>query len=44
MVDDRSGSPYDYANYLAFLKNLTLAVAASSGGRSGVTVTLPVSY
>ncbi|CAK7221304.1 hypothetical protein SBRCBS47491_004482 [Sporothrix bragantina] len=44
VADDRSGSPEDYANYPAFLRNLKLALLASSGGRSGVTVTLPVSY
>ncbi len=43
-ADDRSGRPEDFANFPIFIRNLKRAVASSSGGRSGVTITVPVSY
>lgn len=43
-ADDRSGRPEDLTNFPVFISNLKLALASSSGGRDGLTITLPVSY
>ncbi len=40
---DRSGKGIDYANFPAFLENLKRSLSAS-GGRDGLSVTLPASY
>lgn len=42
-ADDRSGRASDFANFPSLVKNLKAALL-SSGGRSGLSVTLPVSY
>jgi chitinase len=42
-ADDRSGRPEDFANFSSFLKNLKAALK-QSGGRDGLSITLPASY
>ncbi|QUC21794.1 uncharacterized protein UV8b_06035 [Ustilaginoidea virens] len=41
---ERGGQDADYANYPDFMKNLKAALNAGSGGRNGLTATLPVSF
>lgn len=43
-ADDRAGRPADFENFPIFIRNLKTALATSSGGRNGLTLTLPVSY
>ncbi len=40
----RGGRPEDFANYPVFLRNLKAALTSSSGGRSGLSMALPLSY
>jgi GH18 family chitinase len=42
-ADDRSGQPEDFANFPTFIANLKSHLK-STGGRSGVSITLPASY
>jgi chitinase len=42
-VTDRSGRPEDFANYPKFIANLKQALSGT-GGRDGLSVTLPASY
>lgn len=41
---DRGGSDVDFANFPKFMKNLKAALDAGSGGRNGISITLPVSF
>lgn len=41
---DRGGKEDDYANFPQFMKNLKAALDAGSGGRNGISITLPVSF
>ncbi|KAL6855621.1 hypothetical protein ACO1O0_006773 [Amphichorda felina] len=41
---DRGGTGADYANFPRFMQNLKAALDASSGGRNGISVTVPVSF
>ncbi|KAK4238206.1 killer toxin subunits alpha/beta [Achaetomium macrosporum] len=41
---ERGGTAADYANFPRFLQNLRAALHGGSGGRNGLTVTLPVSF
>ncbi|PGH27694.1 hypothetical protein AJ80_00709 [Polytolypa hystricis UAMH7299] len=43
VAEDRSGRPEDFANFPIFLKNLKTALRGT-GGRDGLTITLPASY
>jgi GH18 family chitinase len=43
VAEDRSGRPEDYKNFPSFIANLKRALKAS-GGRDGLTITLPASY
>ncbi|KAF7183510.1 hypothetical protein CNMCM7691_003789 [Aspergillus felis] len=43
VADDRSGRPEDYKNLPILLKNLK-AVLKNTGGRDGLSITLPASY
>ncbi|KAL4875746.1 hypothetical protein BJY04DRAFT_223740 [Aspergillus karnatakaensis] len=43
VADDRSGRPEDYKNFPSFIANLKKALKAS-GGRDGLTLTLPASF
>ncbi|KAL4867514.1 hypothetical protein BDV12DRAFT_198207 [Aspergillus spectabilis] len=43
VADDRSGRPEDYENFPSFIANLKKALKAS-GGRDGLTLTLPASF
>ncbi|KAF7137044.1 hypothetical protein CNMCM5793_006895 [Aspergillus hiratsukae] len=43
VADDRSGRPEDFKNFPKFLANLKKALKAS-GGRDGLSITLPASY
>lgn len=42
-ADDRSGRPEDFVNFPIFVANLKSHLT-STGGRNGVTVTIPASY
>lgn len=42
-ADDRSGKAKDFANFPAFIANLKSHLL-STGGRSGLSITLPASY
>ena len=42
--EDRGGAKADFANYPRFMKNLKAALNAGSGGRNGLSVTVPVSF
>jgi len=42
-ADDRSGREEDFANLPTFMKNLKAGMKAT-GGRDGLTITLPASY
>jgi GH18 family chitinase len=41
---DRSGRAEDFANFPTFIQNLKLALISSSGGRSGLSITVPVAF
>ncbi|KAK1767907.1 killer toxin subunits alpha/beta [Phialemonium atrogriseum] len=41
---DRGGNAADYDNFPKFMKNLKAALDAGSGGRNGISITLPVSF
>ncbi|KAL4775859.1 hypothetical protein BDW60DRAFT_225034 [Aspergillus nidulans var. acristatus] len=43
VADDRSGRPEDFENFPKFIANLKKALKAS-GGRDGLSITLPASY
>ncbi|KAL3457177.1 glycoside hydrolase family 18 protein [Aspergillus heterothallicus] len=43
VADDRSGRPVDFRNFPKLLKNLKAALKAT-GGRDGLSITLPASY
>ncbi|KAL4744802.1 hypothetical protein BDW72DRAFT_199248 [Aspergillus terricola var. indicus] len=43
VADDRSGRPEDFENFPKFMANLKKALKAS-GGRDGLSITLPASY
>ncbi|KAL4962959.1 glycoside hydrolase family 18 protein [Aspergillus stella-maris] len=43
VADDRSGRPEDFENFSTLLKNLKSALKAT-GGRDGLSITLPASY
>ncbi|RLL97667.1 hypothetical protein CFD26_105658 [Aspergillus turcosus] len=43
VADDRSGRPEDYKNFPSFIANLKRTLKAS-GGRDGLSITLPASY
>jgi GH18 family chitinase len=41
---DRGGTVADFANFPKFLRNLKAALDSGSGGRNGISITLPVSF
>lgn len=41
---DRGGNKADFANYPKFVRNLKAVLNASSGGRNGLSLTVPVSF
>ena len=43
VADDRSGRPEDFKNFPSLMKNLKAALKAT-GGRDGLSITLPASY
>ncbi|KAK5657940.1 hypothetical protein OQA88_2491 [Cercophora sp. LCS_1] len=44
VAEERAGDPADFENFTSFVANLRSALDSSSGGRNGITMTLPVAY